>query len=176
MISKLEALLNYYEERGQQETDMIKVIGFALFSTRRPSEIVEIKWDSIDEDKQKILIKNTKETGVDIWCHVPDEAWAIIKSISRRKDGPFPYTVQQINASFSKACKALQIKNLQFYDLRPEGIARLFAIGWDTPKVAAVLGHSDLATIQKHAQLIGPENKYSNWVWVKKIAESKSVL
>lgn len=51
MITKLEALLGYYEElksEGRQEFEMFKVFDFGLFSTRRLDEITKVKWDQID--------------------------------------------------------------------------------------------------------------------------------
>ena len=179
MITKLEALLGYYDDlmgKGRQEMDRAKVIGFALFSTRRLGEITNIKWNQVDDEGQRVLIKDMKGAGADTWCHVPDEAWVIINSIPRNNDGPFPYSVTSINASFNKACKVLKIKDLSFYDLRDEGIARLFEMGWDAPKVASVSGHLELGALGKYADLSGTGGQYKGWCWVEKIVASESVL
>lgn len=105
----------------------------------------------------RVLIKDMKGAGADTWCHVPDEAWALINSIPRSNDGPFPYSVTSINASFNKACKVLKIKNLSFYDLRDEGIARLFEMGWDAPKAASVSGYLELGALGKYTDLSDSE-------------------
>ena len=68
MITKLEALLGYYDDlmgKGRQEIDMAKVIGFALFSTRRLGEITNIKWNQVDDEGQRVLIKDMKGAGAD---------------------------------------------------------------------------------------------------------------
>lgn len=179
MITKLEALLGYYEElkgKGRQEIDMVKVIGFGLFSTRRLDEITKIKWDQVDDEGQRVLIKDMKGPGGDVWCQVPDEAWAIMSSIPRSKDGPFPYSTTLIQDSFNKVCKVLQIKDLSFYDLRDEGVARLFEIGWDVSKAASVSGHSQLGAMGKYTHLSGAGDKYRDWAWIEKIVASGSIL
>lgn len=57
---------------------MPKVLGFAIFSTRRQEEIIGIRWDDLDEKRQAVLVKNMKNLGQkignDVWCHLPDEA------------------------------------------------------------------------------------------------------
>ena len=174
MKTNLEALLSYYEEvkeKGQQEIDMAKVIGFALFSTRRIGEITKIKWDQVDDEGQRILIKDMKGASGDAWCHVPDEAWAIMNSIPKSKEGPFPYKSTSIKASFDRVCKLLQIKNISIYDLRDEGITRLFEIGWDASSVASVSGHSNLGSMGKFTHLSGVGDKYKDWA--KSIVTSK---
>lgn len=183
MIKELESLLNHYEEmkaRRRQEIDMVKIVGFALFSTRRMDEITRIKWDLIDEEGQRVLIKDMKNPGNkwgnDIWCYVPDEAWAIIQSIPRSKEGPFPYNSKSISASFTRACKFLQIDNLHFHDLRHEGVTRLFEMSWDIPKVASVSGHRDWNSMRRYTHLRGVGDRYEGWEWTNRIVESKSIF
>jgi hypothetical protein len=36
------------------------IIGFAVFSTRRPEEIVRIRWCDLDADGQRILVRDMK--------------------------------------------------------------------------------------------------------------------
>lgn len=182
-IKELESILSHYEEmksRRRQEIDMVKVVGFALFSTRRMDEITRIRWDLIDEEDQRVLIKDMKNPGAkwgnDIWCYVPDEAWAIMQSIPRSKEGPFPYNSKSISASFTRACKFLQIENLHFHDLRHEGVTRLFEMSWDIPKVASVSGHRDWNSMRRYTHLRGVGDRYEGWEWVNRIVESKSIF
>src|SRR5690606_23935915 len=51
-LDELDRLLTYYcemRDRRQQEIDMVRMIGFALFSTRRQEEITRIRWDAMRE-------------------------------------------------------------------------------------------------------------------------------
>ena len=182
-MAELDSILEHYEEvksRRRQEIDMVKIIGFALFSTRRMDEITRIKWDLVDEEGQRVLIKDMKNPGNkwgnDIWCYVPDEAWEIMQSIPRSKDGPFPYKSKSISASFTRACSFLQINDLHFHDLRHEGVTRLFEMSWDIPKVASVSGHRDWNSMRRYTHLNGTGDKYKNWDWINRIVASRNII
>lgn len=181
-ISELETILSYYEEmktRRRQEIDMMRVVGFALFSTRRMDEITRIEWSSMDEEGQRVLIKDMKNPGNkwgnDVWCYVPDEAWSILQSIPKGKDGPFPYNSRSISASFTRACKFLGIEDLRFHDLRHEGVTRLFEMSWGIPRASSVSGHRDWNSLRRYTHLEGVGDKYEGWDWVDRIVKSKNI-
>ena len=111
-------------ERRKQQIDMVRMIGFAIFSTRRQEEITRIRWDAIDEARQAVLITDMKNPGQkygnDVWCHLPDQAWRILHSMPRREEFVFPYNAKSVSASFTRACSFLEIDDLHFHDLRHE--------------------------------------------------------
>jgi hypothetical protein len=51
---------------------MQKVIGFAIFSTRRLEEITRILWEGLDVEGSRVLVRDMKNPGEkignDIWC------------------------------------------------------------------------------------------------------------
>ena len=65
---------------------MQKIVAFALFSTRRQEEITLLRWDDLEEDR--ILVRDMKhpgdKKGNNVYCELPPEALAIIKSMPRR--------------------------------------------------------------------------------------------
>ncbi|MEN1480158.1 site-specific integrase, partial [Pseudomonas aeruginosa] len=90
-LEELDTILAYFvemRERRKQQIDMVRMIGFAIFSTRRQEEITRIRWDAIDEARQAVLITDMKNPGQkygnDVWCHLPDQAWRILHSMPRR--------------------------------------------------------------------------------------------
>lgn len=180
-IKELESILSHYDDmknRRKQEIDMLKIVGFALFSTRRLSEITRIEWDLVDEEGQRVLIKDMKNPGSkwgnDVWCYVPDEAWRIMQSVPKTHYGPFPFNPRSASGSFARACKFLQIDDLHFHDLRHEGVTRLFEMGWDIPKVASVSGHRDWNSMRRYTHLNGIGDKYDGWEWIQRVVESNS--
>ncbi len=74
-----------YHRKGYIELD--KVIVFAMFSSRRLSEICRITRSDTDFERQEVLIRDMKHRGQkkgnDIWCYVPDEAWKIMLSMEQ---------------------------------------------------------------------------------------------
>ncbi|UPL09587.1 hypothetical protein PisoF_05306 [Pseudomonas sp. IsoF] len=51
-------------------------------------EIARIMWDDLDEHRQAVKVRDMKNPGQkignDVWCHLPDEAWAIVQSMPRQ--------------------------------------------------------------------------------------------
>lgn len=175
-LGELEKILKYFEEmrdRRKQEIDMLRVTLFALFSTRRQEEITRIRWDALNEKDQSALITDMKNPGQkygnDVWCHVPDEAWRILKSMPRVADEVFPYNSKSISASFTRACNFLEMDDLHFHDLRHDGVSRLFEMGWDIPKVASVSGHRDWNSMRRYTHLRGNGDPYKGWEWIEKV-------
>lgn len=174
-LDELDRLLTYFTEmkaRRKQEIDMVRVTIFALFSTRRQEEITRIRWSLMDEPGQRVLITDMKSPGQkignDVWCFVPDEAWRILQSMPRVADEIFPYNAKSISASFTRACRFLEIEDLHFHDLRHDGVSRLFEIGWDIPKAANVSGHRDWNSMRRYTHLRGNGDPYKDWQWLEK--------
>lgn len=152
---------------------MPKIVLFALFSCRRQEEIVRIRWADLDEARQRVLVRDMKNPGDkwgnDVWCHLPDEAMAIVRSMPRTFEEVFPYTVDAIQGAWTRACRACQVDGLHFHDLRHEGVSRLFEMGWDIPKVASVSGHRDWNSMRRYTHLHGLGDKYADWEWLPQV-------
>lgn len=175
-LEELDKLFEYFSQmrdRRKQEIDMVRVVAFALFSTRRQEEITRIKWADIDEERKMVLITDMKNPGQkygnDIWCLVPDEAWRIMKSMPKVADDVFPYNSRSVSAAFMRACRFLEIEDLHFHDLRHDGVSRLFEAGWDIPKVASVSGHRDWNSMRRYTHLKGDGDPYKDWPWLERI-------
>jgi len=172
-LEELDKVMGHYFEmqaRRKAQINMPKVTAFALFSTRRQEEITRIRWDDLDEHCQAVLVRDMKNPGQkignDVWCHLPDEAWAILQTMPKVAKEIFPYNGSSISASFTRACKFLEIKDLRFHDLRHEGISRLFEMDWDIPRVASVSGHRDWNSLRRYTHLRGRGDKYQGWKWI----------
>ncbi|MHA6126270.1 tyrosine-type recombinase/integrase [Pseudomonas fluorescens group sp. PF-1] len=175
-LDELGQLMTHYEDmqaRRRSVTNMLKVVGFALFSTRRLDEITRIRWADVDEPGQRVLVRDMKNPGQkignDVWCHLPDEAWQILQTMPKAGDGIFPYSPESISTSWTKACKLLGIDDLHFHDLRHEGVSRLFEMDWDIPRVASVSGHRDWNSLRRYTHLRGKGDRYVAWEWHEKI-------
>ncbi|MNJ24045.1 Tyrosine recombinase XerC [compost metagenome] len=175
-LSELERILKYFQEmrdRRKQEIDMVRVVVFALFSTRRQEEITRIRWDQLNDKEQSALVTDMKNPGQkygnDVWCHMPDEAWRILQSMPRVADEVFPYNAKSISASFTRACNFLEINDLHFHDLRHDGVSRLFEKGWDIPKVASVSGHRDWNSMRRYTHLRGNGDPYEGWTMLEEV-------
>lgn len=173
---ELERIIKYFQkvrDARRQEIDMVRVVVFALFSTRRQEEITRIRWDALNDQEQSALITDMENPGQkygnDVWCHMPDEAWRILQSMPRVADEVFPYNSRSISASFTRACHFLQIEDLHFHDLRHDGVSRLFEKGWDIPRVASVSGHRDWNSMRRYTHLRGKGDPYEGWEMLEEV-------
>lgn len=153
--------------------NMPKIVLFALFSTRRQEEIIRIRWDDLDEKRQAVLIRDMKNPGNkwgnDTWCHLPDEAWAIIQSMPRVYEEIFPWTVDAIQGAWARTMERSGIEDLHFHDLRHGGVSRLFEMDWDIPRVASVSGHRDWNSLRRYTHLHGRGDSFAKWEWLPKV-------
>lgn len=182
-MDELNKLLKHFfemQKRRPSSINMPKVLAFALFSTRRQEEITRIRWADLDEERQAVKVRDMKNPGQkignDVWCHLPDEAWAIVHSMPRECDEIFPYNSDSISAAWTRACQFLEIEDLHFHDLRHEGVSRLFEMDWDIPRVASVSGHRDWNSLRRYTHLRGRGDCYEGWTWLGKIISSQVTL
>jgi len=175
-LYELDKLLAHFQEIQQRRPtsiNMLKVLGFALFSTRRQEEITRIRWADLDAEHQRVLVRDMKNPGQkignNVWCHLPDEAWAILQSMPREREEIFPYNSSSIGAAWTRACKFLGIEDLHFHDLRHEGVSRLFEMGWDIPRVSSVSGHRDWNSLRRYTHLKRRADRYAGWDWLEVI-------
>lgn len=180
---ELDKLLEHFvsmQQRRPSSINMLKVIGFAIFSTRRQDEISRIRWGDVDEANQRVLVRDMKNPGQkignDVWCHLPDEAWSILQSMPKERAEIFPYNSSSISTAWAKACKFQAIEDLHFHDLRHDGVSRLFEMDWDIPRVASVSGHRDWNSLRRYTHLRGSGDHYAKWPWLGRIIQATVTL
>jgi len=178
-LEELDKLLTHFQgiqARRPTSINMLKMTGFALFSTRRQEEITRIQWTDLDEVGHRILVRDMKNPGQkignDVWCHLPPEAWAILQTMPKVLPEIFPYSAESVSTSWTRACQTLGIENLHFHDLRHDGVSRLFEMDWDIPRVASVSGHRDWNSMRRYTHLRGRGDAYENWKWLEKVLQA----
>ncbi len=65
-----------------------------------------------------------------------------------------------------RTCPLLNIEDVDFHDLRHEGIPRLFEMGWNIPHVAMVSGHRSWTSLKRYTHIRQTGDKYANWKWI----------
>lgn len=177
-LEELDLLMTHFSERQQRaphSAPMVKIVAFAIFSTRRQEEITRIQWADLDEAHSRIMVRDMKHPGQkrgnNVWCELTPEALAIVRSMSRDGDLIFPYTTDAISAGFTRACQFLEIKDLHFHDLRHEGVSRLFEMGRTIPQAASVSGHRSWTSLQRYSHMRETGDRFANWPWLEKAKE-----
>ena len=171
-LDELDKVMEHFGERLKRRPSSIpmqKVMGFAIFSTRRLEEITRILWKDLDVEGSRVLVRDMKNPGEkignDVWCELPAEAMRIVLSMPKRRAEIFPYCGDTIGTNFTRACQLLEIIDLHFHDLRHDGVSRLFEIGRNIPQVAAVSGHRSWSSLKRYTHLRQTGDKYAGWKW-----------
>lgn len=167
-LDELDKLISYFEAGyAPGNTPMHKLVGFALFSTRRQSEITRLRWADLEVEHKRIMVRNMKNPGQirdnHVWCDLPEEALRIIDSMPRTSEYIFPYNAKTVSVMFSRACVVVGIDDLHFHDLRHEGVSRLFEMGLNIPHVAAVSGHRSWSSLRRYTHIRQRGDKYAGW-------------
>ena len=165
------------EKRRQGTLPLIKIIPFAIFSTRRQEEIVTIQWRDLDVTNSRVLVRDMKNPGEkignNVWCDLPPEALRIILSMPKTSDRIFPFTSDAISAAFTRGVAFLGIEDLHFHDLRHDGVSRLFEMGLSIPRAASVSGHRSWQSLKRYTHIRQAGDKYENWQWLEKICPAE---
>ena len=173
-LEELDALMSAFQAKHHRRPGSIpmhRIVGFALFSTRRQEEITKIAWKGIDREHSRVFIKDMKhpgdKIGNDVWCDLPPIALRIALAMPKKDKLVFPYKPDTISASFTRTCKVLGIDDLRFHDLRHEGVTRLFETGLTIPQAAAVSGHRAWSSLQRYTHIKEAGDKYQDWSWLE---------
>ena len=143
----------------RQRIPMEIICRFALASAMRQEEITRIQLEDVNSIGRTVVIRDRKDPrekiGNDQTVPLLPEAWEIVRPIfQERSIGPvFPYRAASISAAFTRACKALEIKDLHFHDLRHRATADLFRRGLDIPRVALMTGHKTWAQLKRYTAI-----------------------
>lgn len=138
------------------DKEMLHVIWFAVYSARRQSEIVKLRWEDLNETDRTIWVRDLKDPrkkGVKKKCKLPRSAFKIIIKQPRNGSLIFPFNGKTIGAKFTRACKMLGIDDLHFHDLRHHATSNLFEKGLTIQQVQLVTLHSNWQTLQRYCNL-----------------------
>jgi integrase len=157
------------------------IVLFAIFSTRRQSEITRMKWSDIDSENCRLLVFDMKDPKKKIGNHVfvdlTFEALRVVRAAreharvaGRAGDVVFPYSGNAISTEFKETCQALEIEDLRFHDLRHEGVSRLFEMNFDIPAVSMMSGHKTWTHLKRYAHIRKYGDKYAGWPFLDLVA------
>ena len=108
--------------------------------------------------------------------HLPGRAIELIKRQSKIEGElrVFPYAESTIGAAYQRACKAANIEDLTFHDLRHEGVSHLFELGHSIPQVSMISGHRSWSNLARYTHLNKLESfdKFADFELVKDLGEA----
>ena len=168
--AELLALEHYFDNRPRSQVPMSDIMHFAICTTMRLGEIIDLQWEDYNSVDRTIWIRGRKDptkpegrddrvpliTGpvvIDGRTICPVEIIHRQKSAKHKRGAIFSHAKQTVTLAFGTATKHLTIPDLHFHDLRHEGISRLFEAGYSIPQVALVSGHRSWKNLQRYTQI-----------------------
>ena len=147
----------------------------ALFTGMRSGELYALRWTDIDLDNRTISVskawnskngftstKNQKSRIVPISA----ELLSFLKELKlkrSREEYVLPHPKEWTRGEAAKVlkqfCKAIQITEIRFHDLRATFITNLLARGESLARVMAIVGHADMETTNVYLRKAGIELK-----------------
>lgn len=154
---EIEQVREWFSARS--ETLTVDHIDFILDSCfRPPSEIVNLRWEDLNEADRTIMIRDRKDPRKKIGNHqiVPLLGRCMEIILRQPKTGPliFPVNGASWSSLFPRACRTHKIKDLRLYDFRHEAISRLVATNkYSILEMMLITGHKDPKQLARYTQL-----------------------
>ena len=157
---ELAALVAYFDVRETQ-IPVGDILRFCLASGMRISEVCRLRWADMNEADKTIIVRDRKhpknKIGNDQLVPLLDatghDAFQVAMRQPRDDDRIFPYQSHTIGTYFTRAVKALKLRNLHLHDLRHEAVSRFFEVGYRIEQVAIISGHRDWGQLRRYTQV-----------------------
>ena len=133
------------------------IIGLAASTGMRRSEILGLRWLDVDIKHSRIMLPQTKN-GEGRIVYLNQSAVAALQFVMPSSPSPLSpifgeITPEQVSVAFARLCRALQIQDFRFHDLRHTAASWLRMKGADIHTVAQLLGHKDLRMAARYQHL-----------------------
>jgi len=154
-----ERILSADEERLLLESSpdhLRPIVVVAVQTGMRKSEILGLKWKSVNMEKREIKVEKTKSGKMRI---VPVNKELHVELIKLKKNERSEWVflnletgqpLKDVKRAFKGACSRAGIRDLRFHDLRHTFASRLIEKGADLITVKELLGHSSVKTTERY--------------------------
>ena len=143
-----EQLLSESLRTGSEQLHLAILI--ALNTGMRQGEILKLKWDDLDFERNQITVRDTKN-GLNRVIVISSVLRDALVTAQQNKEKIFTITASGLQQAFRKLTTRLQIRNLRFHDLRHEAISSFFEIGLSVPEVQLMSGHRTLDQLMRYS-------------------------
>lgn len=143
-------LLDELLPRGRRSPWMAPLVQLALQTAMRRGELLSLRWDNIDLERQIAFLPMTKN-GSTRTVPLSSKAVATLKGLPRNDDDRvFQLSEMGMEAAFRKACKRANIHNLHFHDLRHTATSHLAEKLPNVIELASVTGHQTIQMLKRY--------------------------
>lgn len=133
---------------------LLPIVRLALETAMRQGELVNLRWEHIDLNRQIAHLPDTKN-GDSRTVPLSTAAIKVLRALPRSLHGQvFPgLTTEAVKRCYIRAVGRAGIEDLHFHDLRHEATTRLFEKGLNIMEVTSITGHKDLRMLRRYTHL-----------------------
>lgn len=147
--------------KDSDNTCLYTIVVLALSTGARLNEIMKLRWQDIDFERNAIILHETKNGErrlIPLAGHALDtlRLHAKVRNMISDLVFPAPKNIKKpyyIRTSWLSALKSADIKNFRFHDLRHSAASYLAMNGASANEIAEVLGHKSLQMVKRYAHL-----------------------
>jgi integrase len=159
-VTRLGQVLRDAETQASEPWQAIAAIRLILLTGCRRGEILSLRWDYIDSERQAIFLPKSK-TGRKVVYLYPEVEGLL--AILPRKDGnpwvlPSRLAVNDrpfdgVSHVWLRISKAAGLEYVRLHDLRHSYASKGVNLGIGLPLISGLLGHASITTTQMYAHL-----------------------
>jgi integrase len=136
---------------------ILAAIKMLMLTGCRTGEILNLRWEQIDFQTQKMNLPDTKTGARSI--HLSPASIDILHSLPSTEGYVFKSSIQNkklttIRHVWKKICRLAGINDVRVHDLRHTYASYAVSKGYSLPIVSKMLGHADIKTTQRYAHLM----------------------
>ena len=174
-LGRLGKALTAAEKSGETSVWVIAAIRLLSLTGARLSEIVTLKWDHVDFERQQLRLPDSKTGQKSIYLNAP--ALEVLALVPRLEDNPYVICggkdeahLVNLQKPWRRIRKAAGLDDVRLHDLRHSFASVAAGGGMSLPVIGALLGHTQPQTTQRYAHLSADPLKHASDVIGGRIA------
>ncbi len=179
-LGRLGDVLAASERDGTVSPAAIAAIRLLTFTGARLSEVLTLRWDYIDENRQCIRLPDSKTGSKLVYLNVP--ALDVLAAVPRVEGNPYVIVGHEpgnhlvdLQKPWRRIRKRASLDDVRIHDLRHSFASVGAAGGLSLPVIGKLLGHTQAATTHRYAHLADdPVRQASNTIGLRIAAAMKA--
>ncbi len=157
-LSRLGGAISEEEAKGRISLYAAAAIRLLIFTGARKGEILNLKWEYINYEKQVIFLPDSKTGAKTINLNEP--AMAVLQSIPRQTNNPYVIvgkvycrSMVNIQKPWVIVRKTARLENFRIHDLRHSFASTAAESGASLLHIGKLLGHKKSTTTERYAHI-----------------------
>lgn len=158
-IERLGATLDAFDQSENESPYATAAIRLLLLTGARSSEIVTLKWSSVDLERSSLLLPDSKTGQKVIYLNVM--ALEVLRGIRPQQGNPYVIVgaypgrhLTNLQSCWRRVRRSAGMEDVRLHDLRHSFASIAAANGASLPMIGKLLGHSTPLTTQRYAHLV----------------------